>query len=556
VKEFQITQSAPSVVKISMLFKDGYNSSSLKLGNINNNLVITLKTIPPYNMNYYINTYRETSENSKDYKEDLLITTREIEKQSIPVGNVKSSNQMNEINQAFVSSNYSSNETYGAYKITDLSQDNNLRSKYYLNGVSIKDNLFVLNGVGTLGLEKPFMLENPLRMIFDLPNTTISKQLHNKEFALANGDKLKVAQFNKDTARAVVTSSNSAQYIPVFSSDSQTLMITNPQNLLTTHLPSYKTNIVKTNYQKAGKVDNLIFEFDKPLTYSLKRTSENLYAYFLNAEKYNDVNFQSAIKNTPYLKTTMHLMKNSGIRLTMPVAQKENICAYLSPDGKVFKISSSQVQQEETKEKTEQSTFQKLKKKEGVITSAPVYNNKNTLNIIVIDAGHGGKDCGAIRDNIFEKDITLDVSDRLQEILQKKGYKVYMTRTNDTYVSLEDRTIFTGNINPSLFVSVHVNSCNAESPKGIETHYYHENSIELANCVHTKLTKKISHTPNRGLLKSRFYVINHTTVPAILVEIGFISNTQERNELVSPQRKQATAEGIAEGIIEYLNSKK
>ena len=78
----------------------------------------------------------------------------------------------------------------------------------------------------------------------------------------------------------------------------------------------------------------------------------------------------------------------------------------------------------------------------------------------------------------------------------------------------------------------------------------------MANSVHTKLTKKISHTNNRGLLKSRFYVIKNTTVPAILVEIGFISNTAERNELTTPQRKQATAEGIAEGIIEYLNSKK
>ena len=131
-----------------------------------------------------------------------------------------------------------------------------------------------------------------------------------------------------------------------------------------------------------------------------------------------------------------------------------------------------------------------------------------------------------------------------------------MTRTDDTYVSLEDRTIYTEGINPALFVSVHVNSCNSESPKGIETHYYHENSLELADYVHRHLIKKITNTTNRGLFKSRFYVINHTTVPAILVEIGFISNTAERNELISTQRQQATAEGIAEGIVEYLKNNK
>ncbi|MCM1265454.1 MAG: N-acetylmuramoyl-L-alanine amidase [Candidatus Gastranaerophilales bacterium] len=555
LKEFQIIQNTANSVKITMYFKDKFNTSNLKIGNINNNLLITIKPLQPYNMNYYINTYRESGANSKDYKEDILVTTRTIEKQTTPIVNYNNSNKsaMNEINQAFLNSNYQKGEIYGNYQITDISADNNLRSKYHLNTITTTDNIFVISGTGTVSVEKPFMLEKPLRMIFDIPNATINKNLHNKEFALANGDKIKSAQFNQNTTRLVVTSENAAQYIPVYSTDSQNLILTAPQNLMTNHLPSHKTNIVKTTYQKSGKDDNLIFEFDKPVVYSIKRTSENLYIYFLNAEKYNDTNFQSTTKTSPYNKTIMHLMK-TGMRLTVPVAGKDNLNAYISPDGKVFKISSEKIKIIE--EKPPETNLQKTKKKEGVITSTPVYNNKKNNHIIVIDAGHGGKDCGALRDGILEKDITLDVSDRLQSILQKKGYKVYMTRTNDTYITLEDRVIFTENINPAAFISVHVNSCNMESPKGIETHYYNDNSLELANCVHTKLTKKISNTSNRGLLKSRFYVIKNTTVPAILVEIGFISNTSERNELTTPQRKQATAEGIAEGIIEYLNSQK
>jgi len=411
--------------------------------------------------------------------------------------------------------------------------------------------VFRITGIGAVNVQKPFLLENPLRMVMDLPNSTLNPDLHNKEQSLENGDILKTAQFTPNTVRLVITSEQAKQYLPVYSPDSQGLIIANPKNILTTHLPSHKTNIVKFNFQKVNKTENFLFEFDKPLAYAIKRTSEYLYIYFLNAEKYNDTSFHSAIKNTPYSEMTVHLL-STGMRIKLPVQYKEELNTYISPDGKVFKISMEThkpVLQEEIKTPEK---IKELTKKEGGIKSSPKYTEAKNHKIVVIDAGHGGKDCGALRGNITEKAINLDVCNKLKSILEKKGYKVYMTRTDDTYISLEDRTIFTEGINPAAFVSVHVNSCNAESPRGIETHYYHDNSLDLADAVHKNLIRKIPNTTNRGLLKSRFYVINHTTVPAILVEIGFISNNAERYELTTQQRQQATAEGIAEGIIEFL----
>lgn len=556
LKEFQIIQKTPSVVRVALYFKDNYNVSNIKIGNINNNIVITTSPLQPYGMNYYINTYREKN-NSKDYKEDLLITTRTIEKQVTPIANTKNVNKsaMNEINQAFLNSNYQTNEVYGNYEVKNVSDTNTLRSKYVLNSISVKDNLFSVVGVGEVSIQKPFLLEKPLRMVFDLPNTLLDKSLSNKEWTLVNGDKIKAGQFTTDTTRLVVTSEQAAKYIPVYLADSQRLLITNPQNLLTSHLPFYKSNIVKTAFQKSNNLQNLIFEFDKPICYAIKRTSKYFFVYFLNAERYNENNFKTATRSTVYDDCVISLMKNTGMRLSIPLTDIEDIDTYLSPDGKVFKISSKKVKIVEPEPKKEEKP-KVVKKQESVITALPKYTGGKNHNVVVIDAGHGGKDCGALRDNVYEKDITLDVSQRLQAVLQKKGLKVYMTRTNDTYVSLQDRTTYTEGINPAIFVSVHVNSCNVTSPKGIETHYYHENSLELANCVHSKLIKRVSNTPNRGLLKSRFYVINHTTVPAILVEIGFISNPEEKYEMTTPQRKQATAEGIAEGIIEYLNKQK
>ena len=158
--------------------------------------------------------------------------------------------------------------------------------------------------------------------------------------------------------------------------------------------------------------------------------------------------------------------------------------------------------------------------------------------------------------SINEKDITLEITQRVDSILKSKGYKTVLVRNDDTFVSLEDRSAMNEAENPELFVSIHVNSAVSKDPSGIETHWYHENSKELAQIIHKHMTKNIPNSLDRGLFKSKFYVINHTTVPAVLCEIGFLSNPDERNELITEGRKQKTAKAIAEGIIEYLKGRK
>ena len=133
----------------------------------------------------------------------------------------------------------------------------------------------------------------------------------------------------------------------------------------------------------------------------------------------------------------------------------------------------------------------------------------------------------------------------------KKGYIVQMTRDGDEYVSLQDRVAISENFEPDIFISIHVNSSTGTEPSGVETHYYHQESLMLAQTVHAALASAID-TKNRGLFKSKFYVINHTTAPAILMEIGFISNDKERAELTSPARKKATAKAIVEGVENYF----
>ena len=143
------------------------------------------------------------------------------------------------------------------------------------------------------------------------------------------------------------------------------------------------------------------------------------------------------------------------------------------------------------------------------------------------------------------------MSKRLATILKKKGFNVLMVRDNDSYVSLQDRVTFTEKNQGDLFVSIHVNSSVTPEGNGLETHYYTPQSYEFAQIVHKEFANAID-SKDRGLFKSKFYVINHTTCPSILVETGFISNPEERKELMTTQRRQKTAEAIAKGILKYL----
>jgi N-acetylmuramoyl-L-alanine amidase len=171
---------------------------------------------------------------------------------------------------------------------------------------------------------------------------------------------------------------------------------------------------------------------------------------------------------------------------------------------------------------------------------------------IVLDAGHGGKDAGAQRGTSQEKEITLAITQNLKRDLEERGFKVYLTRQDDNFVSLEDRVHITNTLMPDLFLSVHINSLVTDSDlHGIETYYQTATSRMLADCVHESLVNHLD-APDRSVRKARFYVINHTPVPAILAEVGFISSKDEREKLISSDYQHRVAKALEQGVILYL----
>ena len=539
IQEIKISQftTNPNVVRIVINFDEKFNLDNLKIGNINNHLVIMTQELKNSYAQFYQNTYRDKEKTAEDYYNSMVIQTQSSNpKPAVLNSNMKhSSKELAQIQQAF---GESTAENYKELVTSSLNNKITLRSRYYINSVTQKNNGFLISGYGAPTIQKPFILANPTRMVIDIANSNFNQAYNNKEIPLnpnnLAGDKIKIGRFDKNVTRIVITSENAKQYLPVFSSDNQSILLINPAQLSTGAIVNNRCNITKYKYQKNISTDDLTLTFDAPVVWGIKRNTDNLYVYFFNAVQYNEAVFKKTVETTPFYETELGLLKNIGIRLTLPINNNNDINTYIGADGKNFRIRATNLK------------APKPKKEQAVSV---------TNKVVVLDPGHGGTDYGAIRNGINEKEINLDVAKRVQSILERKGYKVYMTRTNDTYVSLDDRCKYSASVHPSLFVSIHVNSCAGTEPKGIETHYYHDNSIELANTIHSKMTHAIK-TTNRGLFKSKFYVINHTTVPAVLLEIGFISNDGERAELVTSRRQQATAQAIAEGIIEYFEHHK
>lgn len=202
------------------------------------------------------------------------------------------------------------------------------------------------------------------------------------------------------------------------------------------------------------------------------------------------------------------------------------------------------------------------------------------LKHIVIDPGHGGTDKGTQNKSLGlrEKDLTLDISLRLERILKRAGYQVSLTRRSDKFVGLHERSKKANHAKADLFVSIHLNavSTNASTVMGAETFIlplinqpstgrsdiqeqdkqsYPGNkqapwSMILGYCVQTSLINEVNAT-DRGLKRARFAVLKELHCPGILIESGFLTNPQEGKKLATAAYREKLANAIANGIIRY-----
>lgn len=192
-------------------------------------------------------------------------------------------------------------------------------------------------------------------------------------------------------------------------------------------------------------------------------------------------------------------------------------------------------------------------------SSATLSINQSTKPIIMIDAGHGGTDEGAKVGSCIEKKIALKLSQIVKQMLELRGYQVRMTRNKDEFISLPKRVELSQVVKAKLFLSFHCNSSPNPDAHGIEIFYHdskdgfkQKSSKRLASvALHHVLQHTGAHS--RGVKRGNFHVIRETNMPAILVEIGFLTNSSEREKLKELTYLEKIAQGIASGVDRYFS---
>ncbi len=189
-------------------------------------------------------------------------------------------------------------------------------------------------------------------------------------------------------------------------------------------------------------------------------------------------------------------------------------------------------------------------------TSWPLPPRRQTPNsrmVVVVDPGHGGRDPGAVGiGGLREKDIVLEISQQVAAILQQNGVQVVLTRDYDVEIDLEPRVALAEQVRATLFVSIHANAISMSRPdvNGLETYYY-DSGFGLARTIHQSMLQSLP-MRDRGVKRARFYVIRRTSMPAVLVETGFVTGAEDAQLLANPVFRSQIAQAIAKGILLYI----
>lgn len=175
------------------------------------------------------------------------------------------------------------------------------------------------------------------------------------------------------------------------------------------------------------------------------------------------------------------------------------------------------------------------------------------FDTVVVDAGHGGHDPGArAAVGKSEKHLALDTARRVATILRRSGLRVIETRTSDYFVTLDQRVRISNRQRNAIFVSIHYNWARRARASGVETFFYGPRSSRLAANIQSKALGAYR-TKNRGIKYRGFYVLRNNRRPAVLCELGFVSNAGENSKLQNPAVRQRIAEAVAAGILAERN---
>lgn len=327
IKEIKITQFSnnPCIVRVVIYHDKDFNPANIKFLRIKNTIIVKFKDGAICNNSYYQNTYRDEHSSSSDFYEYLTVTT--------PV-NTQNDSIVGQIQDAF---NTSAEQIFAKKELK-------LNTRYYLNNISTKQNGILINGFGSVTIERPMILQNPSRIVYDLPNTLVDTKLRNKEIRINENESVKIGQFSVNKARIVINTDAVSNYIPIYSSDNQSFLIADYTKLNNTTLYSSSSNINGySKEQNDSLTQSMILKFEAPIVHGLDRYNDKLILYLYNVGKYSDEAFKETFKTGFFENAKIDLMPKMGLKLTIPLQQDAVVSSYLASDARSLKITVKQV---------------------------------------------------------------------------------------------------------------------------------------------------------------------------------------------------------------------
>ncbi|MCS7165177.1 MAG: N-acetylmuramoyl-L-alanine amidase [Candidatus Calescibacterium sp.] len=436
-----------------------------------------------------------------------------------------------------------------------------------IKDISVSEDSIVINGAKEIKIQKNFYLNDPLRFVIDLQDCVLSPDIFRQKI-LSSHDyitQIRVSQFNEMPAivRVVIELKpgqkvrNLARILP---NQVQLIFSDRVPDLYAKIKPYDYTNTNKDEVVKIYQITPYIsgtnfaisINIDKTVNYTINRLDNgkwyiDLYNAILTVSA-NEIETTSDIVKS--LKYSQH--QTSPFPITrIVITPKENIKLNVSLDS----ISNN----------GRLLNFLVLQKRESKLSEEEKLISYNKGKVVVIDAGHGGRDPGAINSTlgIKEKDITLKISLLVENKLKKAGYNVILTRKGDYELTnspidseeLQARVNVAKQNNAAIFVSIHINASTYPFANGLMTFYCKEIDYLLAQYIHYELAKT-NIFDDKGIRKANFYVLKYNPVPAVLLELGFISNYNDATKLMSDSYIEKLAQAIAIGINNYLNKVK
>ncbi len=399
-------------------------------------------------------------------------------------------------------------------------------------------------GAGKLKVKNQFVLKNPQRLVIDIDNSSVVSKAILGTINVNDDPSIKqirVGQFDKETVRLVIEANDPERFSVYYPSADQKLLAIsaiNNANMITLPQGTPLGTLDKITIDEEGGATVIRLSASSPLIHRMSKKNDEIRIDLLNiAARPGVVSYdQKAFEHIEALSVNPLVIGQPNSQFVVDLNNPRwDVETRLSVDNQTLEIA--------------------------LIPSIVPAGNIAKMPFparIVVDSGHGGKDKGAMRrlDGkwVLEKDLNLNMAHKVKKALEARGAKVIMTRSTDQFLPLSTITAITNRHKPDVFVSVHHNASTNPGLAGIETYYYTWKSKALADKIHKQLTSHVN-ANNRNVRRAKFYVIHHTNVPAVLCEVGYISNSTELRALTTTKRQDAAANAIADGVAQYLRSK-